>query len=93
MGNARQPNLPNDLDGLRIFGLGRIPRCTNCPRYRALVDAYEGTSTLPTHPPAVPEDCTFQVCAPLVARYSRPRPAVPVEIRSAEQDSRAVAGL
>jgi len=93
MGNATQPNLPNDLDGLRIFGLGRIPRCTDCPRYRALVDAYEGASTLSTLPPAVPEDCTFQVCAPLVSRYSRPKPALSSPDASAGQASRAVAGL
>jgi hypothetical protein len=93
MGNARQPKLPNDLDGLRIFGLGRIPRCTDCLRYRALVDAYKGASTLSILPPGVPEDCTFQVFAPLVARYSRSRPAVRVEIRSAAETPRAVSGL
>jgi hypothetical protein len=93
MGNARLPILPNDPDGLRIFGLGRIPRCADCPRYRALVDAYEGASTLPAVPPEVPKDCIFQVCAPLVSRYSRPRPAARARVASGGQASRAAAGL
>ncbi len=71
MGNARIPILPDDLDGLRILGLGRIPRCVDCPRYEALVEAHDRSSTLPAILPLVPENCAFQVCAPLVHRYTR----------------------
>lgn len=70
MGNARLSILPDDLDGLRILGLGRIPRCVDCPRYRALVEAHDNGSTLPRVLPPVPADCAFEVCAPLVHRYA-----------------------
>ncbi len=76
MGNARLQILPDDLDGLRILGLGRIPRCVDCPRYRALVEAHDNSSALPRILPAVPENCAFEVCAPLVCRYTaRSEPA------------------
>jgi hypothetical protein len=60
----------HDVDGLRLFALGRIPRCTHCPRYRALVRVHsDGLSPARTLP-AVPNDCAHQVCAPLADRYA-----------------------
>lgn len=59
----------DDLDGLRLLALGRIPRCNGCPRFTALVDGHARGNRL-RHPlPDVPESCTHQVCAPLVIRY------------------------
>ncbi|MHC4416915.1 MAG: hypothetical protein ACYS0G_16735 [Planctomycetota bacterium] len=57
-----------DLDGLRLIGLGRVPRCTGCPRYQILVDAHEEGATGRRLPP-VPAYCTHQICAPLATRY------------------------
>jgi len=58
-----------NLDGLRLMGLGRIPACASCPRYRDLVVAYqrpvEGGSALA----AVPKSCLHAYCAPLARRY------------------------
>ena len=85
--------LPNDIDGLRILGVGRIPRCPSCPRYQALVAAYEQTTILSPVLPEVPENCTFQVCAPLVSRFSRPRPAASARAAIDAASARAVAGL
>jgi hypothetical protein len=59
----------NDLDGLRLFALGRIPRCRGCARYHSLVAAQEAASRPRTKPPAVPGFCSHQVCAPLVDHY------------------------
>jgi hypothetical protein len=58
-----------DLDGLRLVALGRIPRCGACPRFHALVDAHARDLPRSAALPGVPEYCTHQVCAPLVARY------------------------
>ena len=59
----------DDLDGLRLLALGRIPRCGGCPRFEALVDGHDGGDELRGPLPDVPEYCTHQVCAPLVIRY------------------------
>ncbi len=57
-----------DLDSLRLIALGRIPRCRRCPRYAGLVDAHaESRSSRALAAP--PAHCTYQVCAPLAARY------------------------
>ena len=58
-----------DLDSLRLIALGRIPRCTGCPRYRALVAVKDRGAAPAFGLPAVPADCHYQVCAPLVARF------------------------
>ena len=77
--NPRSLSLPtDDMDGLRLLALGRIPRCEGCPRYEGLVSAYllsrERSGPLPTSLPGVPEFCRQAYCAPLAARYVR-RPA------------------
>jgi hypothetical protein len=59
----------DDLDGLRLLALGRIPRCCNCPRFGALVEAHGRGNKTRGWLPDVPEHCTHQVCAPLVLRY------------------------
>jgi len=68
----------DDPDGLRLVGLGRIPRCADCPRYTALVAAFherrEG-ATPSRRLPAAPATCGFEACAPLARRYA---PAIPV---------------
>jgi hypothetical protein len=60
----------HDVDGLRLFALGRIPRCTDCPRYRALVRAHSSGAFRVAMLPTVPDGCAHQVCAPLVDRYA-----------------------
>jgi len=59
----------NDLDSLRLFALGRIPRCAGCARYHSLVAAHDRSSRGGTRPPAAPLSCSHQVCAPLVDHY------------------------
>ena len=59
---------PNDLDSLRLLGLGRIPRCAACPRFRALLQIHRSAGQVVAPPPAPPEDCTYRVCAPLSLR-------------------------
>jgi hypothetical protein len=68
-----------DPDGLRLVGLGRIPRCETCPRYEALVSAHRRSRTgrRPASPlPAVPKNCSFQACAALVPHFGWPAPNV-----------------
>ena len=59
-----------DLDALRLMALSRITRCSDCPRYHALSEAYRGTGPV-TGLPQVPLECDHQVCAPLVSRLVR----------------------
>jgi len=78
---------PEQGDGLRLLALGRIQRCGRCPRYRVLSEA-RGRKTPPSSAlPAVPADCSYQLCAPLVARYEgmlhRSRPGVTAALRLA----------
>lgn len=67
------PILPtDDMDGLRLEGLGRIPRCEGCPRYVALCTAYlasRAAGPLPAGLPDVPGYCHTPYCAPLAVRY------------------------
>lgn len=69
----RSSVMVDELDGLRLTGLGRIARCADCPRYRALVDAHRGSKIgagkLPVSLPDVPDNCSYAYCAPLAARY------------------------
>lgn len=60
-----------NLDGLRLIALGRIPRCASCPRYHALVDTHDGRRLSRSALPRVPKDCHHEVCAPLVHRLDR----------------------
>ena len=59
-----------DLDALRLLALSRITRCSGCPRYHALAEAYRGIVSV-TGLPQVPLACDHQVCAPLVSRLVR----------------------
>ena len=43
-----------ELDGLRLIGLGRVPRCRRCPRYADLVEHYVDPRTAATGLAAVP---------------------------------------
>ena len=66
MGQEAMPKPNCEINELRLFALGRIPRCNRCPRYHALVAADAGLPLLlPTLPPA-PLFCSHQICAPLV---------------------------
>jgi len=59
----------DSLDGLRLLGLSRIPRCGDCPRFRALVRSHEHRRAALETLPAAPAYCTHQVCAPMASRY------------------------
>ncbi len=63
--------MADNLDGLRLIALGRIPRCQACPRYRALLDAHSGLRVPGSALPRVPKNCNHEVCAPLVHRLGR----------------------
>jgi hypothetical protein len=78
MDRIRWDALLDDEDSLRLMALGRIPRCVDCPRYRALVDGHQECSMgrVPrVVMPAVPGYCHFQVCAPMAARLANPADA------------------
>jgi hypothetical protein len=64
------------LDSLRLVALGRIPRCSGCARFHALVAAHDGGEVLSALP-AVPARCRHEVCAPLAARYALDPQAAP----------------
>ena len=72
-GNAtpdrREKSRRQDLDGLRLLALGRIPRCGNCARFAVLAEAHERGTAIRGELPDVPENCTHQVCTPLIVRY------------------------
>ena len=58
-----------ELDGLRLIGLGRVPRCRRCPRYANLVEHYVDSRAATTRLAKVPADCVHCYCAPLAKRY------------------------
>jgi len=67
-----------NLDGLRLLALSRIPRCTRCPRLEALRAAYRARAVSANALPPVPAGCLIDYCAPLAARYdSVPGPSEP----------------
>ena len=68
MAHQRDKIQTDDLDGLRLLAMGRIPRCYGCPRFAALLDAHGRGDKVRGSLPDVPEHCTHQVCAPLVIR-------------------------
>ena len=69
MSRSERQGLAGKADGLRLFALGRVPRCGRCSRYSALTRARD-RSVLRLEPlPPVPDFCTYQLCAPLSARY------------------------
>ena len=67
MFDRNKPAAPEELDALRLFALGRVPRCARCPRYRVML-ALAGTAAGLPEPPAF---CTYQICAPLALRLAR----------------------
>jgi hypothetical protein len=64
----RSVSQSQQLDSLRLLAISRIPRCSGCPRFEALVSAHDrgrpGNGL-----PGVPGHCTHQVCAPLAGRW------------------------
>jgi hypothetical protein len=79
MGDRIRVLSSDDPDGLRLAGLGRIPRCETCPRYEALVSAHRRSRAgrRPSLPlPEAPENCSFQACAALVPHFGWPAPTV-----------------
>jgi len=60
-----------DLDDLRVIGLSRIPRCAECPRFKALECAIEERFAPFMPAPAAPRSCRHEVCRPMVKRYFR----------------------
>lgn len=75
MGVRSNAKASNDLDGLRLLALSRIPRCGSCPRFGSLVEAYAHDAPPVRELGEVPPNCTHQVCAPLAERYRPPEPA------------------
>ena len=69
MSRSERQGLTGKADGLRLFALGRVPRCGRCSRYRALSRARDRSVQRLEPLPAVPDFCTYQLCAPLSARY------------------------
>ena len=63
-----------DMDGLRLIGLGRVPACSECPRYHDIVEAYTQPANRGMRLSAVPKQCAHAYCAPLARRYGA-RPA------------------
>lgn len=73
-----------ELDGLRLIGLGRVPRCSRCPRYASLVERYVDPHSAASRLARVPADCVHSYCAPLARRYDAlPAPLALVETRAA----------
>jgi hypothetical protein len=66
-------NEANDLDGLRLIALGRIPRCADCDLYHELLALYDDGSRQPGSVPQPPAGCMHKVCAPLEIRLSATR--------------------
>ena len=60
-----------ELDGLRLVGLGKINRCSGCPRYHSLVNAYLSgrESDVSVAPPRA--GCPHHFCKPLAKRFGR----------------------
>ena len=63
-----------ELDGLRLLGLGRVPRCKRCPRYDDLVEHYVDSRAATTRLAGAPADCEHCYCAPLARRYEASPP-------------------
>jgi len=71
MAHRRNETPTEDLDGLRLLALGRIPRCGTCPRFHALVEVHARDAEIRGSLPDVPDYCTHQVCTPLSVRFER----------------------
>jgi hypothetical protein len=79
------PAFPTREDRLRLFALGRIPRCARCPRLGVLAAARPATERSRGPLPPVPPSCSHQVCEPLAVRYGKREevPAMPAVLRVA----------
>jgi hypothetical protein len=64
-------NGADDIDGLRLMALGRIPRCAACDLYHELMALHDDGSRRPSRLPQPPASCKHKVCAPLAVRLSR----------------------
>ena len=63
-----------ELDGLRLIGLGRVPACGTCPRYRDLVARFMDPAGQPAVLAPVPGTCEHAYCTPLAERYGVQKP-------------------
>jgi hypothetical protein len=61
-----------ELDGLRLIGLGRIPRCKDCPRFADLIESYVNPRQNEGRLASAPRGCAHQCCAPIARRYGAP---------------------
>ena len=68
MGRSLEPRAGARIDGLRLYAMSRIPRCSGCARFGALLRAHWDTA--PPDLPEVPQHCLNPVCAPIAARFS-----------------------
>ena len=91
MGSRSNAKASNDLDGLRLLALSRIPRCGSCPRFGSLVEAYVHDECPSRELGPVPVSCTHQVCAPLAERYRPPEATASARLRIASLPPAAVA--
>jgi hypothetical protein len=75
----QRPAFPTREDRLRLFALGRIPRCSRCPRLDTLAAARPSGGRCRGELPPIPPTCAHQVCEPLAVRYGKPAnaPALP----------------
>jgi hypothetical protein len=64
----------SEKDGLRLLGISRISRCESCERLAALLAAYRSRQSVKLPLPRVPNDCSYEFCAPLVTRFTRSVP-------------------
>ncbi len=73
-----------ELDGLRLIGLGRVPRCSRCPRYADLVERYVNSRAANGRLAAPALECDHRHCDPLVQRYETCAPSLTlVDVRAA----------
>ena len=68
MGRSLEPTAGARIDRLRLCAMSRIPRCSGCARFGALLAAHWGSG--PPTLPEVPQQCWNPVCAPIAARFS-----------------------
>ncbi|NIL99468.1 MAG: hypothetical protein GTN89_00545 [Acidobacteria bacterium] len=73
-----------ELDGLRLIGLGRVPRCSRCPRYADLVERYVNGHAARTRLAEPALDCEHRHCDPLARRYEASAPRIALlDVRAA----------
>ncbi len=75
MGPFERLAFPTREDRLRLFALGRIPRCARCPRLETLAAARASGGECRGPLPPIPPTCAHQICEPLAVRYGKPADA------------------